>query len=146
MSTTSRSLSQTRALAAQPIRNDLAAPHVQSLEQDTHHSAQPEPGALGQVIRDLSISEPATLLRAAAIDQAADALTADAKAQSQRRAAALDIPARLDHAPAQRDQGRAEPGAFQRRPRPSASDETALSRLPAGGTPACPGPCGKSLL
>jgi hypothetical protein len=93
MSTTSRSLSQTRALAAQPIRNDLA--RVQSLEQDTHHSAQPEPGALGQVIRDLAISEPATLLRAAAIDQAADALTADAKAQSQRRAAALDIPSRL---------------------------------------------------
>jgi hypothetical protein len=91
MSTTSRSLSQTRALAAQPIRNDLAAPRVQSLEQDTHHSAQPEPGALGQVIRDLAISEPATLLRAAAIDQAADALTAEAKAQSQRRAAALDI-------------------------------------------------------
>ena len=95
MSTTSRSLSQTRALAAQPIRNDLTTPHVPSLEQDTHHSAQPEPGALGQVIRDLSISEPATLLRAAAIDQAVDALTADAKAQSQRRAAALDIPSRL---------------------------------------------------
>ena len=95
MSTPSRSLSQTRAFAAQPIRNDLATPHVQSLEQDTHHSAQPEPGALGQVIRDLSISEPATLLRAAALDQAVDALTADAKAQSQRRAAALDIPSRL---------------------------------------------------
>ena len=95
MSTPSRSLSQTRAFAAQPIRNDLAIPHVQSLEQDTHHSAQPEPGALGQVIRDLSISEPATLLRAAALDQAVDALTADAKAQSQRRAAALDIPSRL---------------------------------------------------
>ncbi len=95
MSTTSRSLSQTRALAAQPIRHDLTAPHMQSLEQDTHHSGQPVPGTLGQVIRDLSISEPATLLRAVALDQAADALTADAKAQSQRRAAALDTPARL---------------------------------------------------
>ena len=96
MSTPSRSLSQTRALAAQPIRSKLTAPHVQSLERDTHHSAQPEPGALGQVIRDLSISEPATLLRAAALDQAVGALTADAKAQSQRRAAALDIPSRLN--------------------------------------------------
>ena len=95
MSTPSRSLSQTRALAAQPTRNDLTAPRVQSLEQDIHPFAQPEPGALGQVIRDLSISEPATLLRAVALDQAADALTADAKAQSQRRAAALDTPARL---------------------------------------------------
>jgi hypothetical protein len=95
ISTPSRSLSLTRALVAQPTRDDLAAPHMQSLEHDTHHSAQPEPGALGQVIRDLAISEPATLLRAVALDQAADALTADAKAQSQRRAAALDTPARL---------------------------------------------------
>ena len=68
---------------------------VPSLEHDTHHSVQPERGALGQVIRDLSISEPATLLRAAALDQGVDALTADANAQSQRRAAALDIPSRL---------------------------------------------------
>ena len=143
MSTPSRSLSQTRALAAQPIRNKLTAPHVQALEQDTHHSAQPEPGALGQVIRDLSISEPATLLRAAAIDQAVDALTADAKAQSQRRAAALDIPARLTkHLHSEATAAR-NPRAFQCRPRPSASAETALSRLPAGGTLACPVPAGR---
>jgi hypothetical protein len=99
MSATSRSLGQTRALAAQLIGNDLAPPHVRALEQDTHHSAQPEPGAVGQVIRDLAISEPATLLRAVALDQAVDALTADAKAQSQRRAAALDTPARLTTRP-----------------------------------------------
>ena len=95
MGTTSRYLSQARALAAQPARNTLTAPQLPALEQDAQYSAQRAPGILGQVIHDLAISEPAALLRAAAIDQAADALTAETQAQSQRRAAALDIPAGL---------------------------------------------------
>jgi hypothetical protein len=95
MGTTSRSMSQARALPAQPIRNTLTAPHLPALEQDTRHSGQPVPGILGQILHDLAITEPATLVRAAAIDRAADALTAETQAQSQRRAATLDIPARL---------------------------------------------------
>ena len=146
MSTPSRSLSQTRAFAAQPIRNDLATPHVQSLEQDTHHSAQPEPGALGQVIRDL-------------VDQRASDSPARSRARpgsrrpDRRRQSPIATPrgrpghpCQADQAPAQRGHGGAEPRAFQCRPRPSASDETALSPLPTGGTLACPVPGGKSLL
>jgi hypothetical protein len=95
MSTTSRSLSQARALAAQPARNTLTAPQLPAPEQAAQYSAQRAPGILGQVIHDAAITEPAALLRAATIDHAADALTAETQAQSQRRAAALDIPAGL---------------------------------------------------
>jgi hypothetical protein len=95
LGTTSRYLSQTRAPAAQPARNKLTASQLPALQQDTQNSAQRAPGILGQFIHDAAITEPAALLRAATIDQAADALTAETQAQSQRRAAALDIPAGL---------------------------------------------------
>ena len=121
MGTTSRYLSQARALAAQPARNTLTTPQLPALEQDAQYSAQRAPGILRQVIHDAAITEPAALLRAAAIDQAADALTAETQAQSQRRADALDIPAgltthlhsetraarNLEHSSADPDQARA---------------------------------------
>ena len=93
--TTSRYLSQTQTLAAQPTRNTLTAPRLPALVQDSQHSGQPAPGIPGQILHDLTITKPAPLLRSAAIGQAADALTAEIQVQSQRRTAALDIPARL---------------------------------------------------
>ncbi|MGH3277316.1 MAG: hypothetical protein ACRDNZ_23690, partial [Streptosporangiaceae bacterium] len=91
MGAPSRGLNLNRALTEQPAWNKLTTPQLQA--QDTDHSVQPAPGIPGQVTRDLAISEPATLLRAAAIDHAAGTLTAGTQTQSQRRAAALDIPA-----------------------------------------------------
>ncbi len=66
----------------------------------------PQPGPLGRVLHDLQISEPRTLLRAAAIDQAAHELTAEAKAQAQRRAAARDVPGRTVHGDCQQPSSR----------------------------------------
>jgi hypothetical protein len=81
----SRSLSQIRALAAQPIQNDLTTPHW---NRTRIIPLSPSPGP-SKVIRDLAITEPATLLRAAAIDQAVNTLIAEAETKSQRRAASL---------------------------------------------------------
>jgi hypothetical protein len=88
----SRSLAQARTLKARPAHDELTAPNPRATGPGPHDFPQPAPGAIGQVIRDLHITEPATLLRATAIDQAAQALTARASVQAQRRAAALDSP------------------------------------------------------
>ncbi len=64
----------------------------------------PQPRPLGRVLHDLQISEPRTLLRAAAIDQAAHELTA--AAQAQRRAAARDVPGRTVHGDCQQPSAR----------------------------------------
>jgi len=93
----SRHLGHARAFFATQPTQDEPAPHeLRDEERHAHRAAaQPQPGSLEEVVRDLAISEPAALLRATAIDEAARALTAEARAQSQRRAAARDIPTRV---------------------------------------------------
>jgi hypothetical protein len=97
----SRHLGQARAYCATQPTQDEPAPHeLRDMERHARQAAaQPQPAMLGEVVHDLAISEPAALLRAAAIDEAARALTAEAKAQSQRRAAARDLPTRLTTSP-----------------------------------------------
>jgi hypothetical protein len=97
----SRQLGQARAYCATQPTQDEPAPHeLRDMERHARRAAaEPQPASLGEVVHDLAISEPAALLRAAAIDEAARALTAEAKAQSQRRAAARDLPTRLTTSP-----------------------------------------------
>jgi hypothetical protein len=97
----SRHLGHARAYCATQPTQDEPAPHeLRDMERHARRAAaQPRPASLGEVVHDLAISEPAALLRAAAIDEAARALTAEAKAQSQRRAAARDLPTRLTTSP-----------------------------------------------
>jgi hypothetical protein len=81
------------AARAAPTSQHQRDAHSGRQQQPIHPSdTQPQPGHLEQMLRNLKISEPALLLRAAAIDEAASELTMEAKAQSQRRAAAQDIP------------------------------------------------------
>ena len=93
----SRHLRHARAFSATQPTQDEPAPHeLRDEERHAHRSTvQPQPGPLAEVVHDLAISEPAALLRAAAIDEATRALTAEARAQSQRRTAARDTPTRL---------------------------------------------------
>ena len=93
----SRHLGQARAYCATQHTQDEPAPHeLRDMERHTRQAAvRPQPTSLGEVVHDLAISEPAALLRAAAIDEAARTLMAEAKAQSQRRVAASDTPTRL---------------------------------------------------
>jgi hypothetical protein len=79
--------------ASQPAspRHTSGKPAEQS-EATEQPGTLPQPGPLGRVLHDLQISEPRALLRAAAIDKAAHELTTEARAQSQRRTAARDIP------------------------------------------------------
>jgi len=94
MGTPSHVLATARAVcASQPTpprrsSNNLADQAGEIQQSDT----LPQPGPLGRVLHDLQISEPRALLRAAVIDQAAHELTAEARAQTQRRAAARDVP------------------------------------------------------
>ena len=96
METPSHILATARAVcASQPTpprrsSSDLAEQAGDIQQSDT----LPQPCPLGRVLHDLQISEPHALLRAAVIDKAAHELTAEAKTQSQRRAAARDAPSR----------------------------------------------------
>jgi hypothetical protein len=120
--TPSRHLGQARAYCATPPTQDEPAPHeLRDIERHARRAAaEPQPTSLGEVVHDLAISEPATLLRAAAIDEAARALTAEAKAQSQRRAAARDLPTQLTTSPhtatTQQPGGRSTPTLPERPP------------------------------
>jgi hypothetical protein len=122
MGAPSRGLNLARALTAQAAWKEQTAPQLQA--HDTDHFVQPAAGILGQVTHDLAISEPATLLRAAAIGHAADTLTAGTQAQSQRRAAALDVPA--GHPTRAAGPGQRQPGTLPCRPA-NTSDPTVLS-------------------
>jgi len=85
--TPSQILSHIRALSpARAIEEEPPEPATQEPGQKAHWPDRPEPGTLGRAIQDLAITDLATLLRAAAIDKAACDLTAQASAQTQRRA------------------------------------------------------------
>jgi hypothetical protein len=119
----SRHLGHARAFCATQPTQDEPAPHeLRDIERHARQAAaQAQPASLGEVVHDLAISEPAALLRAAAIDEAARALTAEAKAQSQRRAAATDLPTRLTtgpHTAAAQQPGRRSARILPERPPP----------------------------
>ena len=99
METPSQVLATARAVcASQPTPPKRSSGNPAEQEADIQQpDALLQPGPLGQVLHDLQISEPRALLRAAVIDKAAYELTAEATAQSQRRAASRDAPSRPIH-------------------------------------------------
>jgi hypothetical protein len=79
----SRMLAAFRTSANTPVSEGETADH-ENLHQHSL-TAQPEPCSTERILRSLQITEPGMLLRAAAIDDAARALFANANARSRRR-------------------------------------------------------------
>lgn len=95
----SRSLADTRMLTGHPFGSQPSSPQPGPAAQAPQASRPAEASNLRELIGNLSISDPAIHLRAAAIEDAAQALAAEAVSQTQRRAAATDIPRGSKHMP-----------------------------------------------
>jgi hypothetical protein len=94
IATPSHILGMARAISATQVTHPSAP--AANLAEESGQTQQPciplQPGPLGRVLHHLQISDPAALLRAAAIDRAARELALEARKQAQRRAAAMDLP------------------------------------------------------
>ena len=88
----SRFLADIRMLTGHPTRGQPSSPQPGPAAQDRQASGPAEAGSLRELLGNLSISDPAIHLRAAAIEDAAQTLATEAVNQAQRRAAAMDIP------------------------------------------------------
>ena len=88
----SRFLADIRMLTGHPTWRQPPSLGSGPAAQDWQAFRPAEAGGLRELIGDLSISDPAIHLRAAAIEDAAQTLAAEAASQAQRRATAISMP------------------------------------------------------